>query len=83
VRRLLVTASVVPNSPILADVFKPRLSENEPKYEEALIQLLESPYKLEPPIKHFKRAEVQEVISNLNPKKSTGYDLITGKILKE
>jgi hypothetical protein len=31
----------------------------------------------------MKRAEVQEVINSLNPKKSSGYDLITGKILKE
>jgi hypothetical protein len=31
----------------------------------------------------LKRAEVQEVIHNLIPKKSLGYDLITGKILKE
>jgi hypothetical protein len=28
-------------------------------------------------------AEVQEFISNQNPKKLSGYDLITGKILKE
>jgi hypothetical protein len=34
-------------------------------------------------MKHFKRAEVQEVISNLNSNKSPGYDLIAGKILKE
>jgi hypothetical protein len=32
---------------------------------------------------HLKRAEVQDVINSLNPKKSSGYDLITGKILKE
>jgi hypothetical protein len=31
----------------------------------------------------LRRAEVQEVISSLNPKKSSGCDLITGKILKE
>jgi hypothetical protein len=30
-----------------------------------------------------KRAEVQEVINSLNPKKSPGYNLITGRILKE
>jgi hypothetical protein len=30
-----------------------------------------------------KGAEVQEAINSLNPKKSSGYDLITGKILKE
>jgi hypothetical protein len=29
------------------------------------------------------KAEVQEFINSLNPKKSSGYDLITGKILKE
>jgi hypothetical protein len=51
--------------------------------EEALIQLLETPYQLEPPFNHLKRAEVQEVIYSLNPKKSSGYDPITGKILKE
>jgi hypothetical protein len=29
------------------------------------------------------RADVQEVISSLNPKKLSDYDLITGKILKQ
>jgi hypothetical protein len=67
----------------LADIFQPHPSESEPQEEKAIIQLLESPYQLELPIKRFKRAEVQEVISNLNPKKSLGYNLITGKILKE
>jgi hypothetical protein len=47
------------------------------------LQLLETPYQLEPPINRLKRAEVQEVINSLNPKKSSGYDLITDKILKE
>jgi hypothetical protein len=42
-----------------------------------------SPYQLKPPINWIKRAEVQEVINSLNPKKSSGYGLITGKILKE
>jgi hypothetical protein len=31
----------------------------------------------------LKRAEVQEAINSLHPKKSSGYDLITGRILKE
>jgi hypothetical protein len=47
------------------------------------MQLLETPYQLEPPINRLTRAEVQEIINSLNPKKSSGYDLITGKILKE
>jgi hypothetical protein len=67
----------------LANVFQPHPSDIEPKEEEALIQLLETPYQLKPPINRLKRAEVQEVINSLNPKKSSGYDLITGKILKE
>jgi hypothetical protein len=64
-------------------VFQPHPSENEPEEEGALIQHLETRYQLEPPINRLKRAEVQEVINSLNPEKSSGYDLITGKILKE
>jgi hypothetical protein len=56
-------------------------SENEP--EQALTQLLETLYQLEPPINHLKRAEVQDIINSLHPKKSSGYNLITGNILKE
>jgi hypothetical protein len=51
--------------------------------EEELMQLLETPYQLQPPINRLKRALVQEVINSLNPKKSSGYDLITGKVLIE
>jgi hypothetical protein len=65
----------------LANVLQPHPSENQS--EEALMQLLETPYQLEPPINRLKRAEFQEVMNSLNPKKSLGYDLITGKILKE
>jgi hypothetical protein len=70
----------------LEQVFQPHPSENNPEEEEEeedLIQLLETPYQLEPPIKCLKRTEVQEIINSLNPKKSPGYDFITGKILKE
>jgi hypothetical protein len=67
----------------LANVFQPHPSENETEEEEALIQLLVTPYQLEPLINYLKRAEVQAVTNSLNPKKSSGYDLITGKILKE
>jgi hypothetical protein len=67
----------------LAEDFQPYPSKDEPKEEEALLQLVEVPYQLEPPIKGFETAEVQKVISILNPEKSSGYDLITGKILKE
>jgi hypothetical protein len=67
----------------LAKVFQMHPSESEPEEEEALIQLLKTPYQLEPPINCLERAEVQEVINSINPKKSSGYDLLTGKILKE
>jgi hypothetical protein len=55
----------------------------EIKEGKALIQLLETPYQLEQPVNHLKRAEVQVVIKSLNPKKESGYDLVTGNILKE
>jgi hypothetical protein len=54
----------------LAKVFQPHPSENELE-EEALTQLLETPYQLEPQINRLKRAEVPEVINSLNPKKSS------------
>jgi hypothetical protein len=54
-----------------------------PQRRKHLSNFLEAPYQLEQPIKYQKRTEVQEVISNLNPKKSLGYDLITLKILEE
>jgi hypothetical protein len=50
---------------------------------EVLIQVPQAPYQPEPPTNPLKIAEVQEVISKLNPKKPSGYDLITGKILVE
>jgi hypothetical protein len=59
-------------------------SENGPKEEKALIQFLETPYQLEPSISQLsQKAKVQEVISSLNPEKSSGHDLITCKILKD
>jgi hypothetical protein len=66
----------------LAKVFQQHPSENEPEEEGALIKLLETSYQLEPPINRLKRAEVQEVINSLNPKKSSSCNLVTGKILK-
>jgi hypothetical protein len=62
----------------LANVIQPHPLENQPEEEEALMQLIETPYQLEPPINRLKRAEVQEVINSLNPKESPSYDLVTG-----
>jgi hypothetical protein len=66
----------------LAKVFQPHPSANHPEEGEALAQLLEIPYQLEPPITRINRTEVHAIISSLHPKKSSGYDLITGYILK-
>jgi hypothetical protein len=52
---------------LLAKGFHPHPSENEPLEEEALVQLLETPYQLEPPINRLKRAEVQEGFNSLIP----------------
>jgi hypothetical protein len=66
----------------LANVFQPHPSENSPEEDEALTQLLETPYQLEPPINSIKQTLLQAIIGSLNPKKSSSYDLITGHILK-
>jgi hypothetical protein len=52
------------------------------KKKKHLYNFLRPLYQLEPPINRLKRAEIQEVINSPNPKKSSGYNLITGKILK-
>lgn len=68
----------------LENVFTPNSREISAKDEDEIHQFLETTHQLELPIKKFKTSEVKSIInSNLNPKKSPGYDLITGKILKE
>jgi hypothetical protein len=44
-----------------------------------LIQLLETPYQLEPPINCLIRTEIQEIFNNLNHQRSTELYLITSK----
>jgi hypothetical protein len=68
----------------LSKVFQPHPSENLPEEEEeeAITHFLETPYQLEPPIPHIRRTEVHTTISSLHPQKSSGYDLITGRILQ-
>jgi hypothetical protein len=67
----------------LTSVFQPHPSENPPGEEEVFTLQLEFPYQLEPPLSPFQQLEVQTIISNLKPKSSLGYDLITAKILQE
>jgi hypothetical protein len=44
----------------LANVFQPHPSENEPEEEEALMQLLETPYQFEPPINRQKELKFKK-----------------------
>jgi hypothetical protein len=53
----------------LAKICHPNPLENESKEEEALTQLLETPYQLESPINCLKRAKLHEDVNNLNTKK--------------
>jgi hypothetical protein len=67
----------------LATVFQPHPPEPNSLPDDTLTSLLETPLQLEPPAHHLNRSEVQAIINNLSPKKSPGYDLMTGKTLKE
>lgn len=68
----------------LVDVFQPHPPENNYDIEKEVEQFLNEPYQLDLPPQSFTVHEVQRIIlTNLNPKKSPGYDLIGGRILKE
>lgn len=67
----------------LADVFQPFPSIITPDEEATIINFLETPFQMDLPIKKFKITEVKNVISELKDKKAPGFELITGKILKE
>jgi hypothetical protein len=67
----------------LASVFHPYPSSSTPVAEETILKLLQTPCQLEPPIPRLIRTDIQTAIKHLNPKKSLGYDLIKGQILKE
>lgn len=67
----------------LSEVFKPHKTEC-PSEDDNINDFLNSADQLEMPIKSFKKKEIRSMINkNLNPKKSPGYDLITGRIIKE
>lgn len=67
----------------LERVFQPHLIEHIDDPHTNISELLESPYQLELPLKYLKLSQISLAISQLNPKKSPGYDLITAKILSE
>ncbi|KMQ90710.1 reverse transcriptase [Lasius niger] len=68
----------------LASVFYPSPSEISQEEENTLIRTLEEPYQLESSLNKITKGEVFNIIKkNIDPKKTPGYDLITGKILQE
>jgi hypothetical protein len=68
----------------LVKVFQPFEGHTTPDEEDQITAQLGSPFQLSPPIQCFSAGEIMETIKdNLNPKKAPGYDLITGRLLKE
>jgi hypothetical protein len=51
--------------------------------EEEILQALETPGRLETPVKKFKLTEVRSAIKQLRSNKAPAHELITGRILKE
>lgn len=66
-----------------SNVFKPNPVDNNFDIGPTVEEFLDSPTQLTMPIIPFKPSEVKEVIGELHTNKSPGYDLITGKVLKE
>lgn len=64
------------------NVFQPHpAAQNED--EKDLYNFLEAPFQMDMPIQAFSKFEVKNAICNLAPKKSPGYDLITGQVLNQ
>jgi hypothetical protein len=67
----------------LANVFQLHpSSENSPVEEKALIQYLETPYQLDPPLNRLLRSEVHAVVKNLHPINHLGTTLSRAKFFK-
>jgi hypothetical protein len=68
----------------LQTVFQPFPSAITDEQEAEITEFIEAPFQLDLPIKPFKLNEVKEILQNkLDPQKAPGWDLITGRILKE
>lgn len=65
-----------------SSVFQP-VPQRSP-FEENINNYLDVPLQLSPPIQPFSPTDIKEtIIKHTNPNKSPGYDLITGKIIRE
>lgn len=68
----------------LEKVFTPNLRETQPEEEEEINQYLNISQRVKSPIGKIKKKGVKgNILKDLNHRKSPGYDLITGKVLKE
>lgn len=67
----------------LSAVITPNPNECLPEDKINIRKVLNQTNQLDLPIKKFTKHEVLAVIKNLNSNKALGYDLITGKLLKE
>lgn len=68
----------------LEEVFKPNEIPGNTTDEEEITTFLEAPLRHSPPIKFFTPQEIHKIVQErINAKKAPGYDLITGRVLKE
>lgn len=68
----------------LEEVFQPHAQNNNSDAEDNIQLYLEYPYQLEAPLEKFTAKQVfNKIQTDMNPKKSPGFDLITARILKE
>lgn len=68
----------------LENTFKPYPSETTDNHNKAILDFLDAPLQLDVQIEKFTIKEAKSIINKeINPKKSPGYDKITGKMLKE
>lgn len=68
----------------LCNVFTPFSNNSTQSDDRCIYEFIESPYQMDMPIARFTQKEVHRtILEHINPKKAPGYDLITGKILRE
>ncbi|XP_017776379.1 PREDICTED: RNA-directed DNA polymerase from mobile element jockey-like [Nicrophorus vespilloides] len=65
------------------NVFQPFPNETIVDESGEIDEFLEAPFQMSLPIKPVRPFEVMDVIGDLKPSKAPGYDLITGRVMKE